>query len=188
MSFLQRIQKEIKFDLFGLGFQPIEDKWDALAPYRYSLAVENFSNPLYWSEKLADCFLAWTMPVYFGCTKILDFFPPESMICIDIQDPDCAEIIRMGIGNELWQRNLDAIAYARQLVLNRYQLFPFLTQEIHALEEEGAPQLSEYPMVWIPQNYHPKRSMKELAQTFWRKFTPRGFRRRLAEWRRRFEE
>ena len=28
-------------------------------PYRYSLAVENFRGPYYWTEKLADCFLAW---------------------------------------------------------------------------------------------------------------------------------
>ena len=130
MKFLRAVQDKIEFDLFGYGFRPIVDKWDGLAPYRYSLAIENHINPYYWSEKLADCFLAWCMPIYYGCTKIADFFPPESMIIIDIGDPDCVEIIRSGITSHLWERNFDAIAQARQLVLNRYQLFPFITQEI----------------------------------------------------------
>ena len=29
------------FDLFGRGFHPIADKWDGIAPYRYSIAFEN---------------------------------------------------------------------------------------------------------------------------------------------------
>jgi hypothetical protein len=47
MKFLRKIQKNnLEFDLYGRGFCSIEDKWDGLAPYRYSLAIENFSGPL----------------------------------------------------------------------------------------------------------------------------------------------
>lgn len=135
MAFLSQIQGKLEFDLWGRGFTPIEDKWDGLAPYRYSIAVENYSNPLYWSEKLADCYLAWCMPIYYGCTRITDYFPAESLIQIDINQPDGAiEIIREAIASNAWQRNLDAIAHARELLLNRYQFFPFMVRQIRHFE------------------------------------------------------
>lgn len=144
MKFLRKIQEQIEFDLYGYGIRPIDHKWDGLAPCRFSLAIENFSGSYYWSEKLADCFLTWTMPVYYGCTRISDYFPPESMLIIDIEDPKCAQRIREGIANKLWERNLEAINHARQLVLNRYQLFPFIAREIHDCEQAGFSQVSDY--------------------------------------------
>ena len=131
MSFLKQILGKIDFDLFGLGFNHIDDKWDGLAPYRYSLAVENFQNSYYWTEKIADCFLSWTMPVYYGCEKITDYFPEESMILIDIKEPiEALSTIKEAIASNRWERNLAAIAHAREQVLNKYQLFPFIAGEI----------------------------------------------------------
>lgn len=130
MKFLAVLRKKLDFDLFGRGFNLINDKWNALAPYRYSLAVENFSNPFYWTEKIADCFLAWTMPIYYGCTEINRFFSPESLIQIDINDLNAPEIIREAIETDRWMKNRDAIAYARELVLKKYNLFPFMACEI----------------------------------------------------------
>ena len=134
MSFLQNLQGRLEFDLYGRGFQYIEDKWDALAAYRYSLAIENFRNPYYWSEKLVDCFLSWTMPIYYGCTRIAEFFPREAMVCIDIHDPQAPDKIQEAISGDLWHRNLDAIAEARRLALEKYQLFPFVTEQIQQHE------------------------------------------------------
>lgn len=135
LRFLEKIQGNIEFDLYGRGFRYIEDKWDGLAPYRYSLAVENFSNSYYWSEKLADCFLAWTMPIYYGCTQISKYFPKESMVCIDIDDPQGIDKIKDTIASNRWSQNIDAIEHARQLVLESYQLFPFVVQEIRRYEK-----------------------------------------------------
>jgi len=134
MRFLNNLRGKLDFDLWGRGFTPIDDKWDGLVHYQYALAIENFSNPFYWSEKLADCFLAWTMPIYYGCTRITDYFPAEALIQIDINAPDVAEQIKSAISSNAWQRNRDAIAYARELVLNRYQLFPFVVQQIRSFE------------------------------------------------------
>jgi hypothetical protein len=135
MDFLEHIRGEVEFDLLGRGFREIEDKWDGLASYRYSLAVENFRSPYYWTEKIADCYLSWTMPIYCGCTRITEYFPEESMLCIDIQDPaGSLERIREALSSDRWGRNLDAIAHARDLVLNKYQLFPFIVKEIRSQE------------------------------------------------------
>jgi hypothetical protein len=134
MAFLDKIRDTLDFDLYGRGFRPLEDKWDGLAPYRYSLAIENYSTPYYWSEKISDCFLAWTMPIYYGSPRISDYFPAEALVQIDIDDPLAPEKIREAIASDRWQRNLEAIAHARQLILERYQIFPFIAQEIRQHE------------------------------------------------------
>jgi hypothetical protein len=131
MSFLEGIKGKIKFDLFGKGINPIDDKWDGLFPYKYSLAVENYSGPYYWTEKISDCFLSWTMPIYYGCTNIAEYFPKESYISIDIKQPEVAiEIIQEAIANKCWEKNREALEYSRDLVLNKYNLFPYLVEKV----------------------------------------------------------
>lgn len=156
--FLDRIRDSVKFDLYGRGFSYIPDKWDGLAPYRYSIVVENFSNDYYWSEKISDCFLAWCMPIYFGCTRITEYFPADSVACIDITDSNASEKIKDIISSGLWERNLDAIDAARKLVLNKYQLFPFIFDEIHRREAHWRIPLPP-KVIELNKAISPKRSM-----------------------------
>jgi hypothetical protein len=139
-SFLEFLKKDpaLGLDLYGKKIRYIEDKWDGLAPYRYSLAVENTSGPDYWTEKIADCFLAWTVPLYCGCTNLEDYFPGESFIRVDIGKPDesLAEIKRI-LREDDWERRIPALKQARELVLNRYQLFPFAAGLIHSQHSPG---------------------------------------------------
>ena len=133
LSFLKFIQDKapIEIDLFGRAVRVIEDKWDGLAPYKYSLAIENSCSPDYWTEKLADCFLAWTIPFYYGCTNLEEYFPEESFIRIDIDKPEVAmDRIKSAIKNNEWEKKLPALKTAREKVLNQYQLFPHLAKEI----------------------------------------------------------
>lgn len=149
--FLEALRQKIDFDLWGKGFTPIEEKWEALASYRYALAIENYSGPHYWTEKISDCFLAWTMPIYYGATNITDYFPPESLVQIDITRPEEAHtIITEAIQTNRWQKNLDAIAYARQLVLEKHQIFPFISR----LFQQNM-QVSRPSLIHIPANLPP---------------------------------
>ena len=148
MTFLSSIQNQVTFDLWGRGFRPLDNKWDGMAPYRYSLAIENHCGPHYWTEKLADCFLSWTMPIYYGCTNIDDYFPAESFVSIDIDDPHASERLNEIIHSDLWAKNRDAIEHSRNLVLEKYQFFPFITREIIAFEKQ--PQLDEAKRTVLP--------------------------------------
>lgn len=75
------------------------------------------------------------MPIYYGCTQITDYFPAESMIQIDIQKPKAAiDKIQKAVANKAWQHNIDAIAYARELILNKYQFFPLMARQIQQFE------------------------------------------------------
>ena len=129
LHFIQ--QTDLEIDLWGRAVHPIDDKWDGLAPYRFSIAVENNSGPDMWTEKLADCFLSWSIPFYHGCTNLEKYFPKEAFIPIDINNPtEALATIRRETTPESWQARFSALAKARELVLEKYQLFPFLAEEI----------------------------------------------------------
>jgi hypothetical protein len=135
LSFLRFIQDKspIDIDLFGRAVRVIDDKWYGLASYKYSLAIENSCSPDYWTEKLADCFLTWTIPFYYGCTNLEKYFPQDSFIRIDIDKPDVAvDQIKSAIKNNEWEKRLPALKKAREQVLNQYQLFPYLVKQIRS--------------------------------------------------------
>lgn len=125
------IEQEFGFDLFGRGFNPINDKFDGIFPYKYSIAIENYSCDDYWTEKIADCFLSWTIPIYWGAKNILSYFPEKSIILIDPSDhKKSLNIIRHAIENDYFHSNLGPLAEARDLVLNKYQFFPHVCKLI----------------------------------------------------------
>jgi hypothetical protein len=46
----------------------------------FGVAIENFSHRGYFSEKILDCFLMKTIPLYWGCSNIDNFFNKEGII------------------------------------------------------------------------------------------------------------
>lgn len=69
-----------KYDLFGRGFKEIPSKLDALRDYRFSVVIENDVSNNYFTEKINDCFLTGTVPIYYGCPNIGDFFNTDGII------------------------------------------------------------------------------------------------------------
>lgn len=128
LNFLSRIKNELDFDLFGRGFNPIDDKWSGLAPYKYSIAFENTKSDLYFTEKLMDCFVAETMPIYHGSPKIDQYFPAESMVVIDPADPQVVDTIKAVIESDRWKTNRPALLEAKHLVLEKYNTFAYLAE------------------------------------------------------------
>ncbi|MFK7940975.1 MAG: glycosyltransferase family 10 [Roseovarius sp.] len=73
-------------DLLGGGYAPFGDKSDGLAPYRYSVVIENVAEPNYFTEKLVDAILCNTIPIYWGCPNIDRFFDTSGMVICQDQD------------------------------------------------------------------------------------------------------
>lgn len=122
---------ELGIDFYGKGTQFIEDKWDGVAPYKYSIVIENNDIDDYWTEKITDVYLGYALPFYFGCTNIDHYFPSDSYIWIDITDPEKAlQTMREAIENNEWEKRLDAITEARRRVLDAYNLFPMVAEFI----------------------------------------------------------
>lgn len=124
MAFLEALQgQDVPFDLYGRGFRPIADKWDGLAPYRYSIAFENSKAPGYFSEKVMDCFVTMTMPIFFGTPHLGHFFPEDAFVRLDPEAPDVFDQLRAVVASDRWRTGQAAMLTARRLVLERYNLF-----------------------------------------------------------------
>lgn len=78
---IQRFTNDI--DIYGRVYNPIDYKLSALKDYAFSLTIENTKKDYYFSEKLIDCFMTGTVPIYWGCPSIGDFFNTDGMILFD---------------------------------------------------------------------------------------------------------
>lgn len=67
--------------LFGYGYNPVEDKTVAHAPFYFSLVIENSRCAGYFTEKLLDSLLCQCLPIYWGAPDIAHFFDTRGMIC-----------------------------------------------------------------------------------------------------------
>ncbi len=73
-----------KLDVYGIKYNYIKEKIDGLKDYRFSIAIENAREDAYFTEKLIDCFATGTIPIYWGCPCIGNFFNTDGMlICED---------------------------------------------------------------------------------------------------------
>ena len=78
-------------DVMGGGYVPFDRKADGLAPYRYSLVIENVRERGYFTEKLVDALLCRTVPIYWGAPDIAEHFDPAGlMICESRADMEAA--------------------------------------------------------------------------------------------------
>lgn len=129
-------------DLFGRGFNEFNDKWDVLAPYRYSIAIENSSEDDWVTEKIGDCFLAHTFPFYFGAPNLEKYFSSDTFEIIDIDDfsGSLKTIERIINDNEHYLEHLDKIIEAKHKYINNYTMLPIaynFIKKISPEESEG---------------------------------------------------
>jgi hypothetical protein len=83
------INKYKNIDIYGRSYNPIENKLEGLKDYRFSFVIENTKIDYYFTEKLIDCFVTGTIPIYWGCPSINKFFNEKGMIIInDINNID----------------------------------------------------------------------------------------------------
>lgn len=69
-----------KIDSFGNAISYLKLKDYALIDYRFSICVENNSVENYFTEKIIDCFMTGTIPIYCGCKNIGDYFNMNGII------------------------------------------------------------------------------------------------------------
>lgn len=137
-------------DLYGRGINNFEDKWDVLAPYKYSIAIENHIEPDWVTEKIGDCFLAHTFPFYYGPPNISKYYMEESFLNIDINNFELsASKIEKVIHNEFhYENKFPALLNSKMRYLNKVSLVPMLHDFIMSgifKENQHKEQLVFYP-------------------------------------------
>ena len=71
---IARLLKD-KIDTYGRfdGGTYVDDS-EIYSPYKFNIAMENYSDGYYFTEKILNCFATKTIPVYYGCPNISEFF------------------------------------------------------------------------------------------------------------------
>jgi hypothetical protein len=69
-------------DHFGRGFNEIKNKEDGLKDYCFSFAIENATYSNMFTEKITDCFMTGTIPIYYGIKNIGDYFNLDGIITL----------------------------------------------------------------------------------------------------------
>lgn len=138
LEFLNLLQEnEVKFDLYGRNLPvsaqsrgELSNKWHGMAPYYYNLAIENYAdNDWYVSEKLWDSLLAWCLPIYYGGSAADKLLPPGSFLRLPSFDEKGLAYIQDVIANpDAWYAAKEAIAEARQIILNKLNLLNWLSE------------------------------------------------------------
>lgn len=171
-EFTQKLQEAVlKLERFGKGFKWIDLKADALDPYEFHVAIENHIEKHVWTEKLADAFLGWCVPIYCGCPNVYDYFPKESVIQIDIHDIEgsIAKIKEIIAQEGEYERRFEAVEEARRRVIEEYNLLAMIDKIVQ----------NSKPSIFVPnQKIYSRRVMRvrhlsDLMRFFW--FRVEGF-------------
>ena len=66
-----------------------KSKMEFIKHYRFSICFETISTPFFMAEKLPQALMAGSIPIYYGCTKVREYFNPARFInCHDYDDLD----------------------------------------------------------------------------------------------------
>lgn len=133
--YARRKEVKIPFDIYRgtwNQFGPIEDTLP-MPPWpnrkekimvfdcMFHVCIEGFRNSYYYSEKLIDCLITKTVPLYWGHTEIGEYFNDNGMIIIDTVD----DIIRVcnQLTPEVYERFLPVLGdnYQRGLRVYKYE-------------------------------------------------------------------
>jgi hypothetical protein len=69
-------------DLGNNPFIPTDSKLALFETFQFAIVIENSQQENYFTEKIMDCLISKTIPIYFGCPNIDKFFNIEGWIIL----------------------------------------------------------------------------------------------------------
>ena len=153
INFIKQYSKQYKIDIYGRGWNkhilgdnyigelggigegnnPINnsDKSMGLLDYNYSIALENFNDEHLISEKITDCILCYTMPIYWGSKYTEKYIPKKSFHLIDIEDNNVFENIQNIISHPPTIEEIESLIEARNIILDKLNIWEQIYQIIN---------------------------------------------------------
>lgn len=126
-TFTNQLMEHFKdrMSYFGRGINTITDKSIALDEYQYSVAIENSFIEGYFTEKIFECFLTNTLPLYYGCPDLENYFDERSFIRIDIDNfKGALDTIENVLLTDNYREHQGYLKEAAKLYLEKYFFFP----------------------------------------------------------------
>ena len=107
-TFYDRLKDDGRVDFYGSGCEKtIEFKTESLKDYMFSIVIENSIESDYFTEKILDCFLSGTIPVYVGSKTTSQYFDENGIIYFE-GDEDLPEILNK-LNSELYVSKLESV-------------------------------------------------------------------------------
>jgi len=97
-----------KIDFFGRATpNPLELKSEGTNPYMFQIAIENAQRRFYFADKIYDCFVTGTVPIYWGAPNIGDFFDMRGILTFN--HPNELKEILENLSPEKYESMLDGV-------------------------------------------------------------------------------
>jgi len=97
-----------KIDFFGRATEnPLELKSEGTNPYMFQIAIENAQRRFYFADKIYDCFVTGTVPIYWGAPNIGDFFDMRGILTFN--HPNELKEILENLSPEKYESMLDGV-------------------------------------------------------------------------------
>lgn len=133
------LNSDLNIDIYGKSWEKnkcnnderikgeIKNKKDALKDYKFSIAIENCVEENYITEKLFDCILTDTTPIYYGCPNVDKHF--KNIYHLDLND-DPIEQIRDIITTRETLDQQDS----KKLLESKYNLYTAIVKYFKAID------------------------------------------------------
>jgi len=139
LDFVEKIKTHFgdQIDVFGRGIKDFDDKWDVIADYKYTIAIENDDCDDWVTEKFFDCLYARTLPFYYGCPNLEEIVDKNTFIRIDINNLEKSiKTIEDAIKNDEFEKRKELIDKEASESLDKDQFFPFFAKILDELNAD----------------------------------------------------
>ena len=170
-EFCLRLKEHLgdKVDLFGRGFNEFDDKWSVIAPYKYSIAIENSIEQDWVTEKLGDCYTSHTFPFYMGAPNVGNYFNSKSYELIDISDfeKSLRTITRIIDNPDHYNNHLAFLTEAKHAYLNKHSVIPMICDFINGELSKTKCNSTNKELIIFPEKPNLFRKTKKWFLTPW---------------------
>ncbi len=112
--------KKHDFELF-FPRERIESKIPLFTDSMFHVAIENSQHENYFTEKIIDCFMTYTIPVYWGCTNISEYFDSNGIIQFNTKEE--LDRILNDLTIEDYGKRLEAVKKNYSIAKENYAFF-----------------------------------------------------------------
>lgn len=164
LEFVQQLKQHFgdQLDVFGRGIVDFEDKWEVLADYKYTIAIENDFCEDWVTEKYFDCIYANTLPFYYGCPNLEEIVSEASFIRIDIGNfEEAIQIIEQAIANDAYEKRKESLQHQKVKSLEEDQFFPWIVSFLQEMNPNLEKKKFQLQLNYLP--YHPIKKILKLV-------------------------
>lgn len=102
-----KLSSKYGIDMWGSGYKGFNHKMDPLKDYRFSISVMNSKVDNFFTEILVDNFLLGTIPIFWGCPNIDEYFDINGVLIFD--DVNELEDILKNLSEDLYIEKMESI-------------------------------------------------------------------------------